>query len=245
MNYEVKRFLMDCGEEWRDTYLEYLPEEILQMIYKIIYECCWENIKVKSIIKYERKPKFPERKSQWIIPCNIDYIFPYGFVPQYKSTTSSKHSLDILPFTDSKYTSSFDGEHITYRAYQESSRAGQIQSFEYFDYLGVFFKQYRYRHSVNYERGSIKEGQLRYLFERDNYIICVRNINKINKKTKEIKFEIILNDCNFHYYMMNSQEMKTELLDRKQSVECMFDDEYGGHLGNGKKVKLFKSILQI
>jgi hypothetical protein len=44
---------------------------------------------------------------------------------------------------------------------------------------------------------------------------------------------------------MNSQEMKTELLDRKQSIEPMFDDEYGGHLGNGKKVKLFKSILQI
>ena len=36
-NYEMKRFLMNCGMDWRDTYLEYLPEEIIQYIYKIIF----------------------------------------------------------------------------------------------------------------------------------------------------------------------------------------------------------------
>lgn len=240
MNYEVKRFLMDCGEEWRDTYLEYLPEEILQMIYKIIYQCCWENIDAKASI-WERLTFMNERKSEYTLTKNIDIIFPYGYVPQYKSDRYSncKHRLYDLPFTNSKYVSSFDGSHITYRASQQESKMGQIQSFELFDYLGVFFKVDEYHTKVKYDRGSIKEGQLRYLFVRDNYCICVRNINKINKKTKKIHFEIILNDTIWNNSFLRSQGMKIELLDRKQSIESMFDDEYGGYCGNGLKVKFY------
>jgi len=244
MNFEIKRFLMDCGEEWRDTYLEYLPEEILQMIYKIIYECCLENMDVKSSYfnEYNRRPTFnPERKSKYTLSFDMDYLFPYGYVPQYKSDcwSSVKHRLYNLPFTNSKHVSSFDGSHITYYAQNETNKSGQIQAFEQFDYLGVNFKQDRYHTKVKYDRGSIKEGQLRYLFKKDNYCICVRNINKINKKTKEIKFEIILNDTIWNNSFLRCQSLKTELLDRKQSIECMFDENYGNCMRGGMSIVLY------
>ncbi len=240
MNFEIKRFLMDCGEEWRDTYLEYLPEEILQMIYKIILQYNFEYIYSQK--NFRNTPSFnPERKSKYIITGNIDDVFPYGYVPQYKSDRwGCKHMLYQLPFTDSEYNNCLDGEDYTFYAQNQTDKSGQIQAFEQLDYLGVNFKQDRYHTKVKYDRGSIKEGQLRYLFKKDNYCICVRNINKINKKTKEIKFEIILNDTIWNNSFLRCQSLKTELLDRKQSIECMFDEYYDGYRGNGRKVKLFK-----
>ena len=56
MNFEMKRFLMDCGLPYQDTWLECLPEEILTKIYKYIYE---DNI------ERFRRVKIPEGELPW------------------------------------------------------------------------------------------------------------------------------------------------------------------------------------
>lgn len=46
-NSVIKKFLMDCGEFYQDTWLECLPEEIITKIYKHIYDDVMKELKDK------------------------------------------------------------------------------------------------------------------------------------------------------------------------------------------------------
>lgn len=252
-NYEMKRFLMDCGMDWRDSYLEYLPEEVLTIIYKFVM-----SDYLKEYIETPKLPREPYLKTairlrkeyigipikeiqkfkshtdvryQYVSPhtftMNFGRLFPYGYEKHNKTYTEA---WGALPFTNSSCSSSLDGDTRYYYAKDQTDKKGQIQAFKSLEYLGVCFKakQGLFGTKVEYNRGSIKEGKLRYVFKRDTYDIVMRNKNKINAKSGKIEFEIILNYQEWDMDDIISSgydwEGARNKLDAKLSVECMFDN---------------------
>ena len=204
MNYEVKRFLMDCGEEWRDTYLEYLPEEILEIIYKCLLQhslqkiskCPYPTYGFPVPLKVRRNK---EKRGKYGLNMPIEWLFTFywrdGIIPMYKSKINRWETAFFCDDEDD------DGR-------------GQLQEFSHITFKGVMFEMFD--RIVNWERGTIKPQDLRYSFARGNIIIHMLNKTHIKKNTKNVDFYILVDQ--------NICHKSRDYQDSSQNVKMMFDD---------------------
>jgi len=204
MNFEIKRFLMDCGEEWRDTYLEYLPEEILEIIYKCLLQHSLQKISKCPYPTYgfpvPLKPaNTNEKTKQYLLNMPVEWLFTFhwrdGIIPMYKSKINRRETAFFCSDEDD------DG-------------AGQIQDFSHITFKGVMFEMYD--RIVNWDRGTIKTGSLVYRFGRANIIIQMFNRTHIKKNTKNVDFVIQVDPIRYRH-------RSREELEEARNLKMMFD----------------------
>jgi len=200
-NYETKRFLMDCGMNWRDTYLEYLPEEILQYIYKMVFNhsvlqineyCpiskCYEKDDFRTYNRWLKEiPAKPHKKLGFLNELTIPMtdLFPYGFGNGYTQ-------IDLK--TKVEFTNH-------YCAYEQTNKESMIRDYDFMIINGKKFmgmsSPYDYvcgrNEEVTWYRRTIKEGNLKYYFGNEDLgWVVMENVTKITKKTNNVEFKLTI-----------------------------------------------------
>ena len=161
MTWVINEFLMNCGEQpIYNSYLELLPEEILQLIYRFVNK---ETIRLLSSYDY------------------YDLLAPWA--DEYSNIDPLREKIDqdqvlINGYKIKKLLYGINGtnmnakRHLFYKYYGVEEFCREYPNFEIYTYKGVSFKlQQVYTDWIRKDKKEYMEVSLRY--ENNNY-----NINK-------------------------------------------------------------------
>lgn len=215
MNYEMKRFLMDCGMDWRETYLDYLPEEIIQYIYKMVFT----DAVNKTVNEFTPRHLYMERKWEWFGKINnwlkplpekhretidtlyvtipMTELFPHGFANGYSKKDFNKRNTKqqfgvvepLYAFTDDEYSEDQDDKTRQIMDYKSVVINGR--KFESFNNWTPYEdKMGKY---VAWRGGTIPAGDLCYTFWWGNIALLeMNNHHKITKHNTEVTFKLTI-----------------------------------------------------